>query len=915
MQANRKFRAVPRRHALTVAVGLGLASGAVHADDFEVTSADDSGPGSLRQAILDANALDGPHSITFASDLVGETISLASDLPTIEEDLSLQGSEVTLSGAGEHACLRFNSVDLEIDGLTIQECYSSYGAAIYGAGGSLTITNATLTNNSATYDGGAIEMFNGDSLWIEDSVISNNSSEEGGGGVAVTDVFSTTIIGSTISENSASNDGGGVSVKYGYEVSIVNSTISGNNAGGDGGGLFVETFAGASLDGVTVDDNTAERDGGGIASFGGLHLHSGTRVENNTAGMAGGLLNYNFDGGLMRGDGQRESTGTKFILEDSVIGGNTATSFGGGLVQLSVGEEEPRPVSTRQADSQFEIRNTQISGNSADFAAGGFLYAVNTNGHVSDTLISDNTATGPVGGLMAAAFESRFDLVASTISNNQSDEFAGGMFLASKYSSEAVISNSTISGNTAPVGGGIAVGLNQDSLAGLLGTTITANAATYSYGGGVLTNFQDPNTLFIANSIIAGNTAEVDSPDLSAGGLVGDESMDRRLDAAVSSLMERIRANERTPDGFGQRLARREDRGERDPDNTTFEVSYSLIGSEPDSGNFQPDAATSDVLGLDPELGALGDNGGPTPTHLPALLSPVVNLVALGESGCDDGFDIDQRGFPRPGSESEGCDAGSVELQEIPEAGIRLTPDLDFGDVLVGSAAGPLEVVLSSEGNITLTVDDIAGVDAPFALDFSDCAASLPFQLNPGESCNLAVTFSPDGVGSFAQTVTVASNAQDGDDSFVLSGQGVEGDLVLSPTSGAFGDIEVGDTGEFELTVGNDGDGDLQIDDIVGPNAPFSLIGGDCADVPFVLEPGQSCTLVFGFSPNEEGDFQGSAEFIVAGTAEPFGFPLSGTGVQAVEPVPVPTLNRIGLIIGGGLLALMGLFGLRRRRV
>jgi hypothetical protein len=65
-------------------------------------------------------------------------------------------------------------------------------------------------------------------------------------------------------------------------------------------------------------------------------------------------------------------------------------------------------------------------------------------------------------------------------------------------------------------------------------------------------------------------------------------------------------------------------------------------------------AAATDLLGADPQLGSLSDNGGPTLTYLPAATSPSVDSgdAALCPT-------VDQRGLPRPSG--AGCDRGAVE--------------------------------------------------------------------------------------------------------------------------------------------------------------------------------------------------------------------------------------------------------------
>ncbi len=71
---------------LSLALGLAAAAGASLANTYTVTSTADSGAGTLRQAILDANANPGADTIAF--NIVGsgvQTIVVASALPAISE--------------------------------------------------------------------------------------------------------------------------------------------------------------------------------------------------------------------------------------------------------------------------------------------------------------------------------------------------------------------------------------------------------------------------------------------------------------------------------------------------------------------------------------------------------------------------------------------------------------------------------------------------------------------------------------------------------------------------------------------------------------------------------------------------------------------------------------------------------------
>ncbi len=78
--------------AALIAAGLMLAAKPAHADDFTVTNTNDSGNGSLRKAIEDANANRGKDTIKFNIGGSGvKTISPASQLPRITDPVVIDG--------------------------------------------------------------------------------------------------------------------------------------------------------------------------------------------------------------------------------------------------------------------------------------------------------------------------------------------------------------------------------------------------------------------------------------------------------------------------------------------------------------------------------------------------------------------------------------------------------------------------------------------------------------------------------------------------------------------------------------------------------------------------------------------------------------------------------------------------------
>ena len=221
---------------------------------------------------------------------------------------------------------------------------------------------------------------------------------------------------------------------------------------------------------------------------------------------------------------------------------------------------------------------------------------------------------------------------------NLPDGTAGGGIGAT--SSGLTIRYSTLSGNSAGSGG-----------------------AVFVTGGGDVT---------VDNSTIVGNTAIVDSGTggVDAQGsayliyatIVGNTGASEGQAANVSTGGDLI--------AFGSVIA--------EPLGTT--ANCSITGTPDSLGfNYSDDAscdlsATGDTEnGADPQLGTLADNGGGTPTALPAASSPLVDHVAVAQ--CDfEGTLDDQRGVARPQGSS--CDTGAVEVADPapPGSGEPATP-------------------------------------------------------------------------------------------------------------------------------------------------------------------------------------------------------------------------------------------------
>ena len=248
-----------------LSVSIMIGTRRVRANNFTVTNASDCvgpGCGSLRQAILDANANPGADSIDFDEAATGTITLTMGELPPITDDLTITGPGVfALTIDGNHASRVFeinSEVTVNISGLTISNGTATTGGGILNQG-TLTLTNAVVSGNSA-FDGAGILNNTSSMLTITNSTLSGNSASIVGGGIWNNTSSILTITNSTLSGNSA-NDGGGIyNLGTGpATLTITNSTLSGNSATQGGG---IRNGGTANISFTTLSGNSANLGGG-----------------------------------------------------------------------------------------------------------------------------------------------------------------------------------------------------------------------------------------------------------------------------------------------------------------------------------------------------------------------------------------------------------------------------------------------------------------------------------------------------------------------------------------------------------------------------------------------------------------------------------------------------------------------------
>lgn len=264
---------------------------------------------------------------------------------------------------------------------------------------------------------------------------------------------------------------------------------------------------------------------------------------------------------------------------------------------------------------QLDILDTQFLNNHAD-SWGGAIYHGEDTATVTRSTFTDNTADGRAGAVYVAA-AATFNVSQSLFNSNVSGTRGGAIYNLGITDS----GNTTYSGNHAGTRGGAIFNVGDLDL---LNNTITLNTAVS--GGGILNHAESGSsgTATLVNTIVAGNGDSDGNPDL--GGVFDDVNSYNNLigiSSSATGLMDGVNGN--------------------------------IVGTL--------------LAPVDPLLGDLLNNGGPTRTHTLLFNSPAIdagrnNPISLG--------DVDQRGFARIADGNMDTvnvvDIGAVELPTQPAA-------------------------------------------------------------------------------------------------------------------------------------------------------------------------------------------------------------------------------------------------------
>jgi hypothetical protein len=399
---------------------------------------------------------------------------------------------------------------------------------------------------------------------------------------------------------------------------------------------------------VTVADGWADRLGGGIYNSGSLTLiESGVRNNSANNWPAG----YFRQGG--RGGGIYNS-GSLTLIESAVRDNLARWGYEANDLALGGG--------IHNSGGTIILYNSVVNNNTVADGNGGGIYNLGGTLTVNYSTFRHNYADG--GGAAIASFGGTLTIYASTLDDNLSNYRGTGGAIYS-FSDTSTIIKSTISNNTVlNRGGGINIVFGEMTIRN---SGINGNYSTGSSGA-----IHNNATLTINNSTISGNAGGASIENL--GTLALNDSTVSKNEAGIRNWSTSRGATTTVANS----IIAENVWSSRDVDvvGSFDSLGNNLIGDGSYSTGF---GTTDDQVGtyespIDPLLGPLQDNGGPTQTH--ALLSGSPAIDAGNNSLIPAGTVTDQRGFRRIANGT--VDIGAYEFGD----GVLVALDIKPGEVL-----------------------------------------------------------------------------------------------------------------------------------------------------------------------------------------------------------------------------------------
>jgi predicted outer membrane repeat protein len=427
-------------------------------------------------------------------------------------------------------------------------------------------------------------------------------------------------------------------------------------------------------------ENTSDNSSGAVYS-GGPATITNTSFTNNLASTTGGAV----------------VTIAALTISDTTFSGNSAPNGYGGAV-LS--------YATVTASNSVFLNNSALSGAGA---IGSQLAAT-----VTDTLFEGNS-TSQVGG----AIYGNAEVVATNSSFIANQANAAGAI----YGDDLTITSSEFSNNSATTQIGAVAGENvvisDSSFTGnsaanigtVLANTLAVSNSTFSNNtsGGLASAFASNGTATLVNSTVVNNTSDLITMYVTGNFDIAYSTITNNTVADADGFV--IGAT--TVTMFGTVLEKNDGAAVLCSANATSNgFNYAN-----DTSCGLTSAGDTEGVGIDPKLGVLADNGGPSLTRLPLVGSPLIG--AIPSAACTSGSftTTDQRGFARPDVDGGSCDIGAVQL--TPQVSASVTGRT--GTMAISEFTATATITMYSDPIVlgTIAIDAVGSGTGIFAVDCS----------------------------------------------------------------------------------------------------------------------------------------------------------------------------------------------------
>ncbi len=250
---------------------------------------------------------------------------------SVLQTIFVDGSNANCPGSGtlgDPYCTIQTAINASVNGDTIEVAPGTYVENLNLAGKSISIESrdgklATIIDGSAA---GAVVTASASETFALDGFTIRNGSASSGGGVNCI-LCTVTLTNSTVSGNSAVIEGGGLFVVFG-SLTIENSTISGNSASSYGGGVSSYGST-AAITNATIVGNSVSGYAGGVSNYGGTVTITQCTISGNSAGLGGASYTIfgsttNIKNSILWGDSPNEVVGANVSFSD-IQGGHWGT--------------------------------------------------------------------------------------------------------------------------------------------------------------------------------------------------------------------------------------------------------------------------------------------------------------------------------------------------------------------------------------------------------------------------------------------------------------------------------------------------------------------------------------------------------------------------------------------------------------